>query len=85
MLLFLTELWVPPAVRGRGYAGALLSAVTEWADGSGTDLWLYCAEHGPVPRLNRTQLQALYAKHGFKRCSMNSPDIEMVRYARSSN
>ncbi len=82
-LLFLTELWVPTHARGQGTAGTLLAAVVRWADKAGVDLWLYCSEHGPAPRLNRTQLQALYAKHGFKRVSMNSPDVEMLRRARN--
>ena len=82
-LLFLTELWVPPCARGRGYAGTLLTAVAKWADSTQTDLWLYCSEHGPEPRFTREQLRGMYAKYGFKRCNLHSPDLEMVRYARA--
>lgn len=78
-LLFLTELWVPPNGRGRGYAHALLSAATEWATKEHVDLWLYCAPHGPEPRLTEKQLQALYRSYGFRRVARRSPDIEMLR------
>lgn len=82
LLLLLTELWVPPAGRGQGYAKALMGAATEWADASGTDLWLYVAPHGPAPRLDKRGLRALYTAHKFKRCAPDSPDLEMLRYAR---
>lgn len=78
-LLFLTELWVPPNARGRGYAGELLRAATTWATEAGVDLWLYCAPHGPAPRLTETELQTLYRRYRFRRVARSSPDIEMLR------
>lgn len=77
-MLFLSELWVPPHARGRGYASTLLTAATDWADETNTDLWLYIAPNGPEPRLNTAQLEALYHRHGF-RTERRRPDVEMVR------
>lgn len=77
-LLFLSELEVAPRERGRGYGGVLLKACTDWAQSAKTDLWLYVAPNGPLPRLSRTQLAELYGRHGFRRVAPGSPDIEMV-------
>lgn len=77
-MLFLSELWVPPHARGRGYAHTLLKAATDWADETNTDLWLYIAPNGPEPRLSIFQLQHLYRQYEFV-TQRTRPDVEMVR------
>lgn len=82
-LMFLTELWVPPHVRGAGAARALLKGATDWAEGAGVDLWLYIAPHGPEPRAPHAALARLYRAYGFRRVSPRSADYEMLRRAGS--
>lgn len=79
LLLFLTELWVPTHARGKGTAHALMLAATEWAEQARVDLWLYCAPFGRGKRMSEPELAGFYAKYGFKRVALDSPNIEMVR------
>lgn len=81
-LLFLSELWVPPHARRRGYAHQLMQGAVDWADANKTDLWLYCAPHGVHPRCDVTALADLYNQYGFVRVALNSPDYEMLRRVR---
>lgn len=78
-LLFLGELWVPPAARGRGIATGLMRAATRWADRSRTDLWLYADPFGNGPKLTKRGLVEFYEVFGFERVSPRSQLYQMVR------
>lgn len=72
-LLFLTELFVHPMRRGRGWSHALLQAAIQHAAAEGADLWLYASPYGSkraghrsVHRPTTEELEALYSRHGFR-------------------
>lgn len=84
-LLELTDLYVHPLRRGRGWAQELLTTAVEWADAHQTDLVLRTAAYGPhkdrnkrpVPRMTKEELQVFYARFGFK--SRKADPCIMVR------
>lgn len=88
-LMFLTNLFVHPLRRGRGWAQALLQTATTYADRSGVDLWLYARPYGctrtkagRVHRLAEDELRRLYRRHGFRDIVGSGLHCEMVRRVR---
>lgn len=73
-LLELTDMYVHPLRRGRGWAQELLNTAVTWADTHQTDLILRAAAYGPqkdrnkrpMPRLNKAELRVFYARFRFK-------------------
>ncbi|WP_250285778.1 MULTISPECIES: GNAT family N-acetyltransferase [unclassified Frankia] len=66
----LAAMWVAPAIRGTGAAGALLDAAVDWArtvGAIGVRLWV-------VP--TNTAAVRLYARHGFEPAGDPEPDTD---------
>jgi GNAT superfamily N-acetyltransferase len=81
--LELTDLFVHPQRRGRGWATELLTTATKYADDTATDLFLRVVSYGKVSGASVEALTALYAAHGFKPFRRYDPSgREMVRRAR---
>lgn len=78
-LLHLTELWVPPRLRGGGHARCLLETVAKWADTECVDLWLYCVPYGVRPKMSIDKLMLLYQDYGFEVTEGSTDDVEMIR------
>lgn len=72
--------------RGQGHAKGLLTAVTEWADENGLELFLRAQPYGgPVQTmLDMNQLIKLYERFGFERTEQDDicmTNIPMIRFA----
>ena len=66
--LYLNEIYVPPADRGKGVAGEMLRSILKLADTHRTTLFLEPREaDGPTEK----QLVQWYERHGFKRATSN--------------
>ena len=78
-LLFLTELYVHPLRRQKGWANELIRTCTAYADTAGIDLWLYAYPFGNGERMTVKQLVTLYGTHGFRPIKGAGYQDEMVR------
>lgn len=78
----LTDFYVHPLRRRRGWGEALLTAALQHADKHAIDLVLWAQPHGTRKhgRLNASQLVALYSSHGF---NYFGKEGDMVRYAKT--
>lgn len=73
-LLELTDVYVHPLRRGRGWATRLLQSAVDWADGAGVDLVLRACPYGPLAdrggraltRLDSAALAKFYVSYGFR-------------------
>ena len=66
--LYLNEIYVPPADRGKGIAGEMLQSILKLADTHRTTLFL---EPREADGLTEKQLVQWYERHGFKRATSN--------------
>lgn len=75
MRFVISRLSIPPQIRNRGYAKALLSAVAQDADSENVKLWL---EVVPYSGTDENRLVGLYQSFGFQWHSEEFPGL-MVR------
>lgn len=79
-MLFMTDLWVHPLRRGRGWASELLHAATTWADSRRIDLWTYVLRFDDRPSaMSVGRLKALYEGRGFRPTGRKIPEPVLVR------
>lgn len=77
-MLELTDLWVEPKARGRGWGVELLRAACAWADDNHADLFIRVVAYGRErPRAEVVDLMKFYSRAGF--VSRRSDQREMVR------
>jgi GNAT superfamily N-acetyltransferase len=71
----LTDLFVHPFVRRKGWGVQLMQAACDWANKEKVDLYLRVCAHGKGSIMDNDALSAWYARFGFRVCPVGEYDM----------